>query len=883
MSPRTPPLLACWLLRAWLSKSQYECIAGDLYEEFQSESRSTAWFWRQALSTLSSRFERLEPIPKGSNMTMLLTGFLQDIRYAVRTLRMAPTFAVLSVLPLALGIGVNTAIFTVLNAVALRPLPVADPGKVVSIYQVLRGSVSRNIHGSVSYFSYPEYREYRDDAQVFAGLAAFAQNSASLGGANPRRVDGQVVSCNYFAVLGREPAIGRGFSQEECAKPEAAPVVVLSHDFWNTQFNADPATVGSVIVINRRAFIVVGIAPAGFNGASPVPAFFWAPVTMQSVLMPGTPLLSENNTSWLEVLGRLKPGVSISAARAGLAIVAGRIDQRHPGRTTTLNVDVATYMAEPEQRTVTLTAGTVALIAVGLVLLIACANVANLLLSRAAGRRKEIAIRLSAGASRRRLVRQLLTESLMISLSGGLVGSLVTFWTFESLFHWTMGQLPAGVPPLNLNLKPDLHVLAYAIAVSVATGVFFGLVPALQATRPDIVSGLKEEGIGRFSTGMLRNTLIAGQVAVCLVLLIAAGLLTRGLQSAQTLDPGFAMKGVLATSFDMQQQGYDNSRAQQFQRQMMERISAIPGVDAVSQADVVPLEGSAFGTSIQTEGLPNPQNTHYNEVSPSFFALLSIPIVRGRGFSQAEADRGADVAVISEATARRFWPGQNPVGKTFRQGPEKSPTEVIGVARDIRSTDLAHMEKSFFYAPPKLTRQSRMRLLTHTNGNVPATARFIRDAAHGLDSNLIVTVKPLQENYEFWRVPSRMLATVTAVLGLLALMLASVGIYGVVSYAVSRRIREIGIRMSLGADSKGILSLILKQAMQPVLIGVGVGFSGCAAAAHLMSVMLYGVSPLDPVTFGGVALLLAAVALLACYLPARKATKVDPAVALRYE
>jgi predicted permease len=446
-----------------------------------------------------------------------------------------------------------------------------------------------------------------------------------------------------------------------------------------------------------------------------------------------------------------------------------------------------------------------------------------------------------------------------------------------------MSQLPAGVPPLTLNLTPDLRVLAYAIGISIATGVFFGLVPALQATRPDIVSGLKEEGIGRVSPGMLRNALIAGQVAVCLVLLIAAGLLTRGLESAQTLDPGFAMKGVVTTSFDLQQQGYDDARAQQFQRQLMERVSAIPGVDAVSQVDVVPLEGSSFGTTIETDGLPNAQNTHFNEVSPAFFSLLSIPIVRGRGFTQAEADRNADVAVISEATAQRFWPGQNPVGKTFRQGPKKSPTEIIGVARDIRSTDLAHLEKSFFYAPPKLKQQTRMRLLTHTNDSVAGTVKSIRDAAHGLDSNLIVTVKPLQENYEFWRAPSRMLATATAVLGLLALILASVGIYGVVSYAVSRRIREIGIRMSLGANSKGILSMILKQAMRPVLIGVGVGFVACAAAARLMSVMLYGVSPLDPVTFGGVALLLTAVALLACYLPAHKATRVAPAEALRYE
>jgi macrolide transport system ATP-binding/permease protein len=817
---------------------------------------------------------------------MLPAGLWQDVRYAVRTLRATPGFAAVAVVALALGIGVNTGIFTVLNAVALRPLPLKDPNRVVSVYQSFRGKVGRNTYGSVNYFSYPEYLEYRGDNHVFQDLAAFATASASLAGANPRRIQGQVVSCNFFAVAGLTPVVGRGFLKEECAKPDGSPVVVVSHEFWTSQLNADPGAVGSTMVMNRRRFTVVGVAPEGFLGASPVPSAFWAPVTMQGVLIPDARLLSEANTSWLQLLGRLKPGISVSGARAELAVIAGRIDQTHPGRTTTLSVDQATYAGEPEARTIVLAGGTVALIAVGLVLLIACANVANLLLSRAAGRQKEIAIRLSAGATRGRLVRQLLTESLIISLAGGALGSVAAFWTFGWLYQWALSNLPAGVPALALNLTPDLRVLAYAIGMSAITGILFGLLPALQATRPDIVTALKEEGKGSaagLSQGILRNALIAAQVAVCLVLLIAAGLLARGLQSAQTLDPGFSMKGVVAVNFDLKQQGYDDPRAQSFHRQLMERVGAIPGIDAVSQAGVVPLEGSSLGTVVEAEGLPNPQNIRYNVVSPSFFSLLGIPMVRGRGFTQTEADRGAAVAVISEATAKRFWPGQDPIGKSFRTGPTKVSMEVIGVARDIRSGDLTHVEKTFFYSPPVLDRQSHMHLLAHTNGDVVATTRLIRDAAHGLDADLIVTVKPLQENYEFWRVPSRILASLTTALGVLGLLLASVGIYGVVSYAVSRRIREIGIRMSLGADSNGILAMILKQAMAPVLVGVAVGFAICAAAARLMSAILYGVSPVDPLTFVGVSLFLTFTALLACYIPARRATRVDPAEALRYE
>jgi predicted permease len=885
---RTPPRLACLLLRLRLSRAHYECIVGDLLEEFHNGHRSRFWFWQQALSALGRRFhgiDHLESESQGVTFMTLFSDFWQDVRFSARALRKSPSFSIVAVLALAFGIGANTGIFTILNALALRPLPVADAGRVVGVYQSYRGNTGRNVNGSISYFSYPEYLNYRDHNHVFSGVAVSANASASLGGAEARRIEGQIVSCNYFTVLGRIPVLGREFRDDECSKPDAAPVAILSHDFWTTHFRADPHALGSSIVLNRRAFTVVGIAPPGFAGTFVTPVSYWAPVAMQSTLNPGATPLTDANTSWLEMLGRLKPGVSITGAGADLAVIARRIDQSYPGRTTSLGIHTANFLGDPEARSIVLAGGVVALLAVGLVLMIACANVANLLLSRAAARQKEIAIRLSAGASRGRLVRQLLTESILISLTGGALGSVLAFWTFHGLFNIVMSNLPAGVPPLALDLSPDLRVLGYAIAISAITGVLFGLVPALQATRPDLVSALKEEGSGfagaHFSRGRLRNALVVAQVSVCLILLIAAGLLARGLRASQTLDPGFSMKGVIATSFDLKQQGYDDARAQQFHRQLIERVSAMAGVDATSQAVVAPLEGSSYGTVIRRDGIPQPQQIKYNKVSPAFFSLLGIPMVRGRGFTQAESN--AHVAVISKAAEKLFWPNQDSLGKTFRLGGEKVLFEVIGVAGDIRSTDLLHAEKNFFYLPANLEGQADMRLLTHTNASVSAAAKLIRAAAHSLDSNVIVTVKPLEENLEIWRLPSRLLASLTAALGLLGLLLASLGIYGIVSFAVSSRIREIGIRMTLGAEPSGILRLIVKQAMRPVGIGLAIGFVICAGVSRLMSVMLYGVSPLDPLTFVGVALFLTGIAVVASYLPARRATRVDPMEALRYE
>ncbi len=496
-----------------------------------------------------------------------MSVFLQDLRYSLRLFRQSPGFALVAVLALAFGIGVNSAIFTLLNAIALRPLPVYKAGEVVTVYQVMQGLRTRNVHGSRTYFSYPEYAAYRDQNHVFTGLAAHASTHLALGGAGARRLTGFVVSCNYFSLLAPALPLGRGFLPSECGAPGSAPVVVLSHALWKGHFAADPQIVGKTIVLNRGNYTIVGVAPEGFSGASLEGAEVWAPFSVHEQWNQGRGnYLTDANMSWLEVVGRLKPGVSLAAARADLAVIAAGVDRQNPGRKTTLVVDTATFMNNPEGRGPVLGVGAVILAAVSLVLVIACANLANLLLARAVGRRKEIAVRLAVGASRWRLLRQLLTESLLLSVGGGVLGLLAAWATLHTMVPLLMAQLPDEVHSISLNPNPDIRIVLYSLTLAFVTGIGFGLIPALQGSNPDLNSALKDSGAttGGRSAGWLRNSLVTAQVAVCLVLLVAAGLLVRGLQSAQAIDPGFETRGIVTAGFDLSLEGYDEPRTQPF-------------------------------------------------------------------------------------------------------------------------------------------------------------------------------------------------------------------------------------------------------------------------------------------------------------------------------
>jgi predicted permease len=816
-----------------------------------------------------------------------LETFWRDLLYGARALGKNPGFTMAAVLAIALGIGVNTGIFSVLNGVALRLLPIPKAEQIVSVDQIFHGKLSRNVHGEPGLFSYPEYKNYRDHNHVFTGLLAYEPFlEATLGGESPTQLMGAAVSCNYFDVLGERPELGRVFVDADCSAPGASAVVVLSDDLWRNRFGADPSIVGKSISLNRSKFAVIGIAAPRFGGLDPWPSAFWAPVTMQKALEPARNLLNEDNTGWLGILGRMQGGVSIEEVRSDLRVIAARIDEQYPGRTTTLVVHRASFMGRPEERTVVFAIGSVVLVAVGLVLLIACANVANLLLARASARQKEIVIRLSIGGSRWQIVRQLLTESLLISFLGGTLGSLVAFWSMEGIAQFVLAHLPHGAPRLVWNVNPDLRVWGYSLVLTVLTGIVFGLAPALHATRQDLSTAIKEDSAGLAgkagSGGFLRSTLVGLQVAVCMILLIATGLLMRGLYMAQTVDPGFEMKGITQAIFDLPSQGYSEERARVFQRELIARVAALPGVDGVEQARVTPLNDQFMGTGMTLAGETETRQVEFNIVSPGFFAMLGMPIVRGRGFTKEETQADAGVMVVTESTARRLWPGRDAVGKTLRNF-ENKEYQVVGVVRDAQASHLGEPGGIFVYMPAGPKEQANLQLLAHSKSGDSATANGIREAARTLDADLVVDVTKLEENLELWRAPSRIVAALSGALGTLALLLASIGVYGVVSYGVSQRIREIGIRMTLGADGKDVMRLLLRQAMRPVMIGAVVGVAGCAAVSQILSKVLYGIGSHDPIAFIGVPMFLLGIALLASYIPARRATRVDPVVALRYE
>jgi macrolide transport system ATP-binding/permease protein len=828
----------------------------------------------------------------------VLEVFLQDLRFGSRMLMNNPGFTAVAVLTLALGIGMNTGIFTILNGAAVRLLPVPHAEQLLAVsqtYRKLNGPIQRNVRENASFFSYSEYHAYRDQNRVFTGLLAYAPFvEVTLGGAHPQKLLGALASCNYFDVLEVPPAKGRGFTDAECSSANASSVVVLSDAAWRSAFGADPSLVGKPIVLNRAPVIVVGIAPPGFQGSEPVPSQFWAPLTLQTSLMRGEDRLGDDKLSWLGLIGRIKPGISEKQVLAGLRVIAGQIDQLDAGRITTVAVGSATLFSVPEERFALFSAGGVVLFGVGMVLLIACANVSSLLLARASGRRKEVAVRLAMGASRWRLIRQLLTESLLVALLAGILGSLISFWSATGLMHFLQSIVSPGYWPMALNVTPDLHVLAYALGLTLITGIAFGLVPALQSSRADLTLAMKgesaESGARPRSKNFLRSSLVAAQVAACMVLLLAAGLLLRGLHRANTIDPGFRMKNVTAISFDLNGAGYNDQRAEALQRQLLERIAALPGVDAVAQASAVPLDDNHSVTDFSISGREDHMLTEYNYVSTGFFPLLDIHIVRGRNFTAAENQTGTPVAILPESTARRLWPGQDSVGKTFVRG--NTSYEIVGVVKDAQVSFLGGSDEIYSYFPAGPKEQLGLRLLISGVGANAPTAQTLAATVAALDPELAVDVVNLADNLKPWRTPGRIVSALSGVLSVLALVLSSIGVFGLVSYVVSRRVREIGIRMALGADKRDVMILVLRQALRPVATGAILGIACCGALAWIVSTalpknisgrFLYGISPLDPVSFLLVPGFLLCVAILASYIPARRAMRVDPMVALRYE
>ena len=813
----------------------------------------------------------------------------QDVRYGLRTLRKSPGFTAVAVLTLALGIGANTSIFSLVYSLALRPLPVKDAGSIVNIYEEFRGRSSRGVHGSPYFSSYPEYLNYRDGSHVFTGLAAYADASLSLGGADAEAISGLLASCNYFDVLGGDMRVGRGFTREDCRASGESAVAVTSDGFWQSHFGGDSAVIGKTLTLNRQVFTIVGVAAKDFSGTELQVPDVWVPLTMAPVLMPdefgSRDWLELGNVGWLNVVGRLRPGISRKQAEAELAVLAHQFDSNYPGRQTIVRVNSGAYLNSPEIRGAGAWVAT-AILAIGaFILMIACVNLMNLPLARAATRYQEMGIRLALGASRMRLVRQLLTECILLAMFGGGAGLIVAEW-LPSVLVSTVPEMPVS-PHINLSL--NFTILVYAFLASLVAAVMCGLAPALQSTQLNLVWAPKEKGtpLARGSgRSRLRNSLSTAQVAGCAVLLVAAGLLVRGLHRAESTSPGFITKNVIVASLDLANNGYNETRASAFERDLHDRLAAVPGVVGVARSAVMPcVTGYLVGVTIPgSKAGDGSQLVWGNIVSPDYFQTMGIRLLRGRVFTEREAETSGVVpAVISATMARGFWPGADPLGKRFIA--PKTIYQVVGVAPDVQNSHLGQTDGPFFYGASGPHSALDAKLFVRTSGDTSAVAAAVPQLVRQLDPNVRASTETFEQALENILAPPRTAALLVAILGLLAMILAGVGVSGMVAYAASQRTHEIGIRMALGAHPRDIMAMLLRQAAKLSAIGLAIGLAlGAGASQWLYAAsLLFGVCPLDPATYLTTAIVLASVTMLACYLPARQAMRVDPMGALRYE
>ena len=799
-----------------------------------------------------------------------------DLRYAFRSLLKHRNFTVAALLTLALGIGINTSIFTLLYSLAFRQLPVKNPNQVVNVYQRFEGEYSREVEGSPSLFSYPEYLNYRDRVNGLSGLAASFDLKLYLGGNNVEKIDGLMVTDNYFSVLEGTTALGRSFYDRECQTPLQCPVAILSSGFWQRRFGSDVNVIGTSITLSRQRFTVIGVAAPDFRGAEMTVPDVWIPLTMQEAFMPDSKFLSRPNCSWLNVVGRLKDDSSLKQVQAQMQLVASQLDQNYPGRKSIISVMPGSYLNSPEVRSQGMPIAVLVMAAVGLVLLIVCANVSNLMLARASARRREIAVRLALGASRWRLIKLLMTESVLLAVLGGTAGLLLSIFVPPIL----MSLIPEV--GLDIDLKPNATVFLYMFLISLVTGVVFGLAPAIQSTKLDLNAALRSaRNKTRVSRPHLRNVLVIGQVAVSLVLLIGAGLLVRTLQKAQSTDFGFDSKSLIVLSMDVSPLGYDEARATTLRAQLAERLQALPGIKSVSSAEIMPFAGRR-DDAIDIEGGESGLRVNANAVSPEYFQTLGIPLRRGRQFTEEDVRSGQSPAVVSQEMANRFWSDTDPIGQRFRDGDGKSH-QIIGVVGDVSSTHIGKLDGPFFYTPDSLTKLSAHSFVLRTTGNVNAGVSAAREAARSLDKDAFFTVEPLEENVRRTLEPARSGAWFSSAVSLLALIIAATGIYGVLSYNVVERTSEIGIRMALGAQRRSVLLLIVSDGLKLAMIGTAIGVALGVVLTKLLGSVLFSLASTDVITFATVSSGALVVSILACYIPARRATKVDPLVALRNE
>jgi predicted permease len=824
----------------------------------------------------------------------MVETLFQDVRYAVRGLRKNPGFALVCILTLGLGIGANTAIFTVINAVLIRPVTgVANPGELVTFERLQKNNPDFA-------FGYPDYLDYSNQNQSFAGIAARCRTALGLTHGTTERIVGELVSGNYFSMLGVNPALGRLIAAEDVQADDEAPVAVLSYGMWQRVYGSDPDIAGKNVLLNGHSFTVVGVAPAQFAGITVgSPTDVWLPLTMQPEAIPrmSRGALHNRNSGWVQIFGRLKPRVPLAEARSEMQFIAGRLAAAYPESNEHRGVDlIPSFGMDPDDRAALQRFFGLLIASVGLLLVIACSNVANLLLSRADSRRREIATRLALGASRGQLVRQLLTEGVLLSSLAGGLGLLLAPWTGSLILAFRQPLYALR----NVDTTPDARVLGFTLLVALLTGILFSLLPALQASTPDLVATLKDNtpGVGRRSR--LRSVLVSSQVALSLVLLVVAGVTVQRMQKIVNQDPGFDTSNLLMMSISPSNQGYSEPQAQRFYEELLARVDQIPGVQSASLAATVPPEDWSSRVSIFYEGQAPPAEYYrghefevgirvdMNDVAPNYFRTMGIPILEGRDFTERDRPGAPLVAIVSQRLAQRLWPDQDALGKRIEwpswEGAPRPPFEIIGISADAKYRSLTADPPLLLYLPEFQNYNGTPKFIIHTSANPTSLLPAVRNAVAALDAKLPSSaVKTMSDQVDDSLWQPRMAAGILGSFSILALALAGVGLYAVVSQWMGQRTREIGIRMALGAEPLDVMRQILGYGAGFALWGILAGVLIGLAVTRFVSALLFGTSSTEAMTIAVIAMLLLLVALAACYIPARRAMRVDPMVALRHE
>jgi putative ABC transport system permease protein len=821
----------------------------------------------------------------------------QDLRFGFRMLWKSRSVTIVAVLALALGIGANTAIFSVINGVLLRPFPYKDSDRLVVLWE-------RSQQMSAVSVSIPDYFDWKEQNRCFEDISGQIRRGFILTGSNePEQLSGSIVPSNVFSILGLNPILGRTFSAEE-DKVNAEPVVVISQGLWQRRFGSDSNILGKTLTLNEKNFTVIGVMPSDFQ--YPTGSELWVPLGIYLDELPKSRGAHPN----FYAIARLKPGITVEQARADMDIVANRLAEQYPDSNRGGGVTITPLL---DANVGYIRTGLLTMFAaVAFVLLIACANVANLMLARASARQKEIAIRIALGAGRWRLIRQLLTESILLSLCSGILGLLIALWGIDLLLTAEPGSIP--VPRLQ-NIGIDVRVLGFTMVTSILTGLFFGLVPALQSTKPKLNENLKESGRGvteGFGRKRIRNLLVIAEVGLSLVLLIGAGLLIKSFLLLRGVNPGFNSENALTMNISIPKQKYtDLNSWTTFYKQLLEKIRSIPGVEHVCIASGLPLAGGGSESSVFAEGQakPEPGNAtvgQFINVNDDYFRTMGIPLLKGRFFTEQDVEGAKPVAIIDETMAQKFWPNEDPIGKRFAFETRALPNsqgqgtgqkefdplwrEVIGVVGHTKHYGLDAPSRVQMYVPYlQLSIYNRrtwptMSIVVRTGSDPSNIISAVREQVASVDKNVPVTnIATFEQIYSRSISNRRFNMLLLGILAVIALVLASLGIYGVISYTVTQRTHEIGVRMALGAQQRDVLKLILGHGLKLTFLGLAIGLVAAFALTRLISSLLFGVSATDPLIFASISLLLAAVALIASYLPARRATKVDPMIALRYE